>query len=120
MTAVDGELRDVVRQAAGLLPTLVALVERCRTEPDPRPDLACACGSLISAYGALRERLRALPPSPLADRVDTLIYTEQRIVDEAALLAFRPHTDRWHGVAKAFGDGQTASSDELLLLAARL
>ena len=120
MTAVDAELREVVRRGATLLPRLVALVERCRTEPDPGRDLARACGGVISEYGALRERLWPLPTSPLLERVDVLLRFEQRILDEAVRLAYRPHTDHWPTVAKAFGDGLTDSSDELLLLAARL
>jgi hypothetical protein len=120
MTAPDARLRDIVREGAALLTPMVAVVERCRTEPNPRQDLARACGALISSYGALRERLWSIPTSPLVTRVDDILYLEQRIVDEAARLAFRPHTHGWFKVAKAFGDGLTDSSDELLLLAARL
>lgn len=120
MTAPDARLRDIVREAAALLTPMVAVVERCRTEPNPRQDLARACGAVISSYGVLRERLWSIPTSPLVTRVDDILYVEQRIVDEAARLAFRPHTDRWFKVAKAFGDGLTDSADELLVLAARL
>ncbi|MGH8962138.1 MAG: hypothetical protein ACRDWT_13285 [Jatrophihabitantaceae bacterium] len=120
MTAADAGLRDIVREAASLLPAVVAAVERCRTEFDPRQDLARVCGALTSAFGSLRNRLEAVPSSPLVDRIDTMLYLEQRIVTEAARLAFRAHNDRWSSVARAFGDGLTESSDELLLLAARL
>lgn len=120
MTASDAVLRDIVREAATLLSLVVAVVERCRTEPDPRQDLARACGAVITSYGELRERLWAIPQSPLVARVDAMLYFEQRIVDEAARLAFRPHTDHWSKAAKAFGDGLTYTSDELLRLAARL
>jgi hypothetical protein len=120
MTAPDAGLRDIVREAATLLSPVVAVVERCRTEPNPRQDLARACGAVISSFGLLRERLWSMPASPMVTRVDTMLYVEQRIVDEAARLAFRPHTDQWSKAARAFGDGLTGSSDELLLLAARL
>jgi hypothetical protein len=80
MTAPDAELRDIVREAATLLPPVVAVVERCRTEPDPRQDLARACGAVISSYAALRERLRSIPTSPLVTRVDNMLYVEQRMV----------------------------------------
>lgn len=120
MTAPDAAVREVVREAATLLSPLAAVVARCRTEPDPRQDLARACGALVSAYGALRERLCALPQEPLVVRLDNMLYLQQRIVDEAAHLAFRPHGERWAKIAAAFGDGLTDSSDELLMMAARL
>lgn len=120
MTAADAELRDVVRAAARLLPTLVAVVERCRTEPDPGQNLARACGSLVRDYGVLRTRLEDVPGSPLVAGVDRTLYLQQRIVHEASRLAFRPRTPRWAQLARSFGDGLTDSSDELLRLAARL
>ena len=120
MTAVDVELRTIVQQAASLLPATVAVVERCRTDPDPGQDLARRCGQLGSAFARLRDQLSFLPRSELVDRVDTMLRFEQRIVHEASRLAFRPHTERWLRVAAAFGDGLTDSADELLHLAARL
>jgi hypothetical protein len=110
---------DVVRQAATLLPRVVAVVERCRTESDPRQDLARACGTLIDEYGRLRDRLADLTTTSLIERIDAMLYLEQRVVDEAAHLAFQPRSDRWARVARSFGDGLTSSADELLALAAR-
>ena len=120
MTATEVELRDIVRQAASLLPEMVAVVECCRTDPDPGQALARRCGELNSAFAGLCDRLFLLPSSNLVDRVDTMVRMEQRIVHEASRLAFRPHTERWFRVAASFGDGLTDSSDELLQLAAQL
>ena len=117
---VGAELRLIVRAGATLLPQLAAAVERCRTEPDPGRDLARACGALSSAYNRLIEQLHLLPASPMTERLTLLLTHELRIVEEATLLAFRPHDHRWTALARAFGDGLTASADELLLLAARL
>jgi hypothetical protein len=120
MTAVDVELRAIVRQAASLLPALVAVVECCRTDPDPGQELARQCGELNSAFARLIDQLFLLPRSALVDRVETMLRMEQRIVHEASRLAFRPHTERWLRVAASFGDGLTDSSDELLHLAAQM
>ena len=111
-------IRDVVRQGATLLPQVASVVERCRTEPDPRQDLARACGTLMSQYGRLRERLAELTPTPFIEHLDCILYLQQRIVDEAAHLAFRPRSHRWARAARSFGDGLTSSADELLALAA--
>jgi hypothetical protein len=111
-------IRGVVRRGATLLPQVVSVVERCRTEPDPRQDLARACGTLVSEYGQLRERLAELTLTPFIERVDCILYLQQRVVDEAAHLAFRPRSDRWARAAQSFGDGLTSSADELLALAA--
>lgn len=120
MTAADVELRAIVREAASLLPAMVAAIEHCRTDPDPGQQLARRCGELVSAFTGLRDRLYDLPPSELVDRVDAMLRFEQRIAHEASRLAFRPHTDRWLRVAASFGDGLTDSADELLQLAAQL
>jgi hypothetical protein len=111
-------IRDVVRSGATLLPQVVAVVELCRTDPNPRQDLARACGTLIGEYGQLRERLAELTCTPLIKRIDCILYLQQRVVDEAAHLAFRPRSDRWARAAQSFGDGLTSSADELLALAA--
>ncbi len=117
LTSAD-VIRDVARSGATLLPQVVAVVERCRTDPDPRQDLARACGTLISEYGQLRARLAELTLTPLIERIDCILHLQQRVVDEAAHLAFRPRPDRWAQVAQSFGDGLTNSADELLALAA--
>jgi hypothetical protein len=119
MTTPDAELGAVVRRAASLLPAVARAVERCRTDPDPGQDLARACGSLVSRYGALREELSALPATALRDRVDRMLHLQQRIVAVASQLAFRPRSPRWPQLARSFGDGLTDSADELLALAAR-
>ena len=120
MVTADDLVADVVRRAATLLPVVAAVVERCRTEPDPRQDLARACGALVDEYGRLRTELAGLTPSPLVERVDQMLFLEQRIVDEAAHLAFRPRSPHWARLARSFGDGLTGSADELLALAAAL
>jgi hypothetical protein len=116
----DVLLPSVVRRAASLLPALVDAVERCRTDPDPGQALARACGALISAMGRLRDDLWLVPRSPRVEYVDRLLYSQQRIVEEASLLAFRPRSPNWSRVANSFGDGLTDASDELLDLAATL
>lgn len=118
--AAEPDLREVVRQAAMLLPRLTELVRRCRTEADPGVDLARSCGALVSAWGGLRLRVQRVRQSAATAHLDELLRVQQRIVAEASQLAFREHTARWSLVAAAFGDGLTESADELLGLAAAL
>jgi hypothetical protein len=119
-TDTDTVVREIVRAAATLLPRLAAVVEQCRTEPDPGRELARACGSVSSSYHQLRERLLSLPDTAMTQRLDVLLRHELRILEEATKLAYRPRTSRWPALSKAFGDGLTGPADELLLLAARL
>lgn len=115
---VDAELAAVIRGAATLLPRLWRAIERCRTDPDPRADLAVECGDLVRSYLALSLRLRALPATELVLRVDRLLNCQLEVANAASVLAFRVHDSRWPALAEGFGDGRGSSADDLLDLAA--
>ena len=117
--AVDPRLVDAVRGGASLLPRLRLVIDRCRTEPSPKGDLARECGELRHAYTALSERVRALPPTDLGAQVDRLLSCQLEVAANAAYLAFRIHDENWPTLAARFGDG-TAAGDELLYLAAAM
>jgi hypothetical protein len=115
----EPELADAIRGGASLLPRMRVALERCRTEPAPKGDLARECGSLVSAYTELSQRVRALPRSELADRVDRLFTCQLEIAGQAAHLAFSVHGASWPALAARFGDGSYVA-DELLYLAAEI
>ena len=109
---VDPGLADAIRGGASLLPRMRVAIERCRTEPAPKGDLAREC-----AYTALSEKVRELPATELGAHVDCLLNCQLEIAGMAATLAFRVHDETWPLLAARFGDGAT-SGDELLYLAA--
>ena len=115
---MDSELAAIIRGGATLLPRMRRAIERCRTDPAPKGDLARECGELVHAYTALSERARQLPASELADRVDRILTCQLETVAQAASLAFRIHDAGWRALAARFGDGQGPVADELLRLAA--
>ncbi len=115
--AVDPRLADVIRGGASLLPRMQRAIDRCRTEPSPKGDLARECGELRHAYTALSETVRALPSTELGARVDRLLSCQLEVAANAANLAFRIHDENWPALAARFGDG-TAAGDQLLYLAA--
>lgn len=92
-------------------------INRCRTEPSPKGDLARECGDLVQAYTALSQRVRELPATDLGAQVDRLLSCQLEIAGNAAYLAFRIHDENWPSLAARFGDGVRAG-DELLYLAA--
>ena len=117
---VDAELADVIRGGATLLPRLWRAIERCRTDPAPKGDLARECGNLVRAYIELSDRLRFLPRSEIVDRVDRMLICQMHTAAQASYLAFRVHDSRWPALAARFGDGQGPVADELLYLAAEV
>jgi hypothetical protein len=115
---VDAELAEIIRGGATLLPRLWRAIDRCRTEPDPRADLAVECGDLVRSYLQLSLRIRRLPQSELARRVDRLLNCQLEMANAASTLAFRVHDSRWQALAACFGDGRGSSADDLIDLAA--
>ena len=116
---MDSRLVEVIRGGASLLPRMRVAIERCRTEPSPKGDLARECGDLVRAYTALSERVRDLPKTAFGNHVDRLLCCQLEIAGNAAYLAFRIHDENWPALAARFGDG-SASGDELLYLAAEV
>jgi hypothetical protein len=114
---VDPRLADAIRGGASLLPRMRIAIDRCRTEPSPKGDLARECGDLVQAYTALSERVRQLPRTELGAQVDRLLSCQLQIAGNAAYLAFRIHDENWAALAARFGDGGVVG-DELLYLAA--
>ena len=114
---VDPRLADAIRGGASLLPRMRVAIDRCRTEPAPKGDLARECGDLVHAYTALSERVRELPRTELSAQVDRLLSCQLEIAGNAARLAFRIHDENWPALAARFGDGAVVG-DELLYLAA--
>jgi hypothetical protein len=117
---VDTELADIIRGGASLLPRTWRAIERCRTDPAPKGELARECGSLVREYTDLSDRARLLPRTDLADRVDRMLTCQMHTVAQASALAFRIHDSRWPSLAARFGDGQGQVSDDLLYLAAQV
>ena len=121
MTAiVDTELRLVVLEGASMVPQVHELVQRCTTHPDPGQELARACGEVVSAYLDLRKRVWVMPQNPLTRHVEQLLDYQQQILEQAALLAFRPRlgsSGRWAALAARFGRVSDAPGDELIQLA---
>ena len=117
---VDAELADVIRGGATLLPRLWRAIERCRTDPAPKGELARECGNLVRAYIDLSDRLRFLPRSEIVERVDRMLICQMHTAAQASSLAFRVHDSRWPALAARFGDGQGPVADELLYLAAEV
>jgi hypothetical protein len=118
--SVDAELADIIRGGASLLPRMWRAIERCRTDPAPKGDLARECGNLVRAYTELSERARQLPSTELVQRVDRMLTCQLHTAAQASSLAFRVHDSRWPALAARFGDGQGPVSDELLYLAAEV
>jgi hypothetical protein len=121
MTAiVDTELRLVVLEGASLVPRVRELVQRCTTDPDPGQDLARACGQVVSDYLDLRKRLWAMPQNAQIRRVELLLDYQQQILEQAALLAFRPRLGsggRWAALAARFGHETDVPGEQLIQLA---
>lgn len=115
-SASEAQLREIIREAATMVPEASSLVHRCRTERDPGQDLAVACGRVASAYFALRERVRSLTSTPQTKHVEQLLNFQQQVLEQASLLAFRPRDGHWHDLARRFGEDSSAPSDELLRL----
>jgi hypothetical protein len=115
---LDGGLADIIRYGAGMLDDVEDAVRRCRSEAEPGADLARTCGTLVSGYLTLRERLGALPATPLSLRVDQLLNYALLVTDQASLLAFRARDEQWQRLADEFGDGLGAPAEELRALAA--
>lgn len=120
----DGEpsidTADIVLAAAGLVPTVAHLIERCTTEPDPGSELARACGDVASRLCRLQRRLSEQRHDTLVDRVDALLSYQARLVTEASALAFRPRGPAWYRIAQRFGDGWGPPTEALIELAARI
>lgn len=116
---VDPELAEVIRAGAKLLPAVDRAIEHCRTVPDPGGGLAQECGDLVSAYLGLRKQVWKMPTSALVQKVEQLLNYEQQILQQASLLAFRPHDKYWVRLAKDFG-ASGGPSDELIQLAAEV
>lgn len=116
---VDPRLVDAIRGGASLLPRMRVAIDRCRTEPAPKGDLARECGDLVQAYTTLSQLVRELPRTDLATQVDCLLSCQLLIAGNAASLAFRVHDENWPSLAARFGDG-VAAGDELLYLAAAM
>ena len=121
MTAiVDTELRLIVLEGASLVPNVHELVQRCTTDPDPGQDLARACGQVVSDYLDLRKRLWAMPQNAQIRQIERLLDYQQQILEQGALLAFRPRlgsSGRWAALAARFGQVSDAPGDELIRLA---
>lgn len=116
----DAELAEIIRAGATLLPRMWRVIERCRTEPAPRGDLAAECGDLVRAYTQLSERARQLPATEHTRRVDRLLDCQLHTAAYASALAFRVHDAAWPTLAARFGDGRGPVADELLDLAAEV
>jgi hypothetical protein len=117
---VDAELADVICGGAALLPRMWRAIERCRTDPSPKGELARECGNLVRAYVELSERARLLTQTELVVRVDRMLVCQMHTAAQASSLAFRVHDSRWPALAARFGDGQGPVADELLYLAAEV
>jgi hypothetical protein len=114
-----GSLARVVCEAAGLLPSYAAAVDRCRHEYDPGQALAREVGALTDRFERLRLVVAELvADDPLATRVEQILCMHVRLLCEASALAFRPRGPRWSRLVASFGDGLTGASDDLLRLAA--
>jgi hypothetical protein len=118
--AIDPDVAVIIRYGAGMLDDVEDAVRRCRLDPDPGADLARTCGTLVSGYLALRERLAVLPPSAITRRVDQLLNYALLLTDQASLLAFRDRDEHWAALAAGFGDGLGAPAEELRRLARRI
>lgn len=114
---VSAELAEVIAAGSALIPDVELVVARCRTEPDPGRDLAVECGRIASAYFALRKRLWPMPKSELRDTIEGLLNYQQQLVEQASMLAYRPHDSHWDRLASRFGAGGGAPADELARLA---
>jgi hypothetical protein len=114
------ETAEVIRAAATLVPTVVHLIDRCKTEPDPGSELARACGETVSKLCALQARLSDQTSNALVRQVDLLLGCQVRLLAEASALAFRPRGPAWDRVAARFGDSWGAASDAFIDLAAQM
>jgi hypothetical protein len=119
MTAIGSELAYIIRHGAGMLDDVEDVLQRCRTDPHPSRDLAKSCGTLVTGYLALRNRLAALPRSALTSRVDQLLTYAMELTRQASMLAFRPRDSHWDALAARLGGTRLgAPADELRHLAA--
>lgn len=114
---VDAELTRVIYDGAALLPRAWRAIDRCRTEPDPRGDLAVECGALVNSFVRLADDAADLAPSVVRSRVIELLNCQLEIVSAAAKLAFCQHGPAWPALAARFGDGRGPLSEELLQMA---
>lgn len=114
--AAEQELCEIIRAAATMVPEASSLVHRCRTEEQPRQELAVACGRVAPAYFVLRERVRDLASTPQTKHAEQLLNFQQQILEQASMLAFRPRDGHWQDLARRFGEDTSAPAEELLRL----
>ena len=103
-----------------MVPQVHELVQRCTAHPDPGQELARACGEVVSAYLDLRKRVWVMPQTPQTHHVEQLLDYQQQILEQAALLAFRPRLGsggRWAALAARFGHETDAPGEQLIQLA---
>jgi hypothetical protein len=114
---IDPDLAAIIRYGVGMLDDVEDAIRRCRSGAEPGSELASTCGTLVSGYLALRERLSDQPPTALTARVDQLLNYAMMLTDQASQLAFRPRDDHWPALRAEFGDGLGAPAEELRRLA---